>query len=117
MLVRRRDLKAAAFFVVEQGGKDAWRIKAREAEPIDRALHADERNRPHVADDAVIFNRLITHSQRDAPSASIRLHEGIAQNVRKDEKTILEATHIARGNEQRQFDQLAKLAAFTARQS
>src|SRR5580658_4888440 len=99
MLVRRRDLEAAPFFVIEQGGKDARRIETGETEPIDRPVHADERSGPHVADKAVIFDRLIAHGQRDAPSASIRLHEGIAQNVRKDEKTILESTHMARGDE------------------
>jgi hypothetical protein len=56
-----RNLKAATFAVIEQRRKDSWRIEIRVAEKIDRAVHACQRNRPHVTDNAVILDRLKTH--------------------------------------------------------
>src|SRR4029079_9393758 len=48
----RRDAKAAAFLIVEDGGEDARRIEVGQAEPIDGAILAHERGRAQVADQA-----------------------------------------------------------------
>src|SRR5580698_9408146 len=111
--MRRADLKMAPLLVVEKCGKDAGRIEVRETEPIDRSVDADQRRGPHVADKAIIFNRLIAHGRRLWAFKSIRFHECVAQNVREDEKTILEPAHVTGRNQEWQFDQFAKLAAFT----
>ena len=56
-----RDLEPASLLVVQDGGEHARRIEEGNAEPINGTVHADERRRPHVADDAVIFNGLVRH--------------------------------------------------------
>ncbi len=61
VLVRRGDVEAAPLFIVEEGGKDAGRVEVGKTEPIDRTLDAHQRDGPHVADDAVIFDRLVAH--------------------------------------------------------
>src|SRR5580700_4841103 len=55
------NLKAAALAVIEQRRKDGGGIEIWVAEKIDRAVHACQRNRPHVTDNAVILDRLKTH--------------------------------------------------------
>ena len=57
----RSDLKAAAFPVIENGAEDTRGIEVGKAEPVDRAVHADQGRRSHIADDAVVLNRLIGH--------------------------------------------------------
>ena len=59
----RGDAKPAALLVVEDRGEDAGRVEARKAQPVDRAVHADQRRRPQVADQPVVFDRLIRHSR------------------------------------------------------
>jgi hypothetical protein len=56
----RCDFEASPLAIVENGGEDAGRIKVRKTEPIDRPVHRHQRGGVHVADDAVIFDRLIT---------------------------------------------------------
>ena len=47
---------------IEQGGKDAGRIEAREAHPIHGPVGADERRRLKVADQAVVLDsRVVGH--------------------------------------------------------
>ena len=59
----RSDLKGAAFLVIEQGSEYCRGIKLRVTEKIDRAIHADQRNRLHVANYAVIFDWLKSHTK------------------------------------------------------
>jgi hypothetical protein len=56
----RSNLESPAFLVVEDGGEYTRRVKSREAKPIDRAVHADQGCCPHVTDDTVVLDRLIT---------------------------------------------------------
>ncbi len=62
------DSKAAAFYIIEYGAEEAWRIYIRIAKPIDGPAHAGERNRAHVSNDAVILDRLI-HDDWTGPCA------------------------------------------------
>ena len=39
----------------------------RYTEPIDRPIHADQGRGPHVANDAVVFNRLVTRHHLTKP--------------------------------------------------
>src|SRR5438552_1046073 len=54
--------------MVQDRTKDTWGVEAREAEPIDGAVHSHERNRVHISDYAVVRHRLISHSQNPHPS-------------------------------------------------
>src|ERR1700733_9287788 len=72
VLVSRAEAEVATLFVVEDAGEDAGRIEVREAEPVDRPLHADQSGGPHVPDDAVVFDRLITHAHSREKAATIR---------------------------------------------
>jgi hypothetical protein len=60
-LVEARDLEEASFALIENRGEDAWRVELRKATPIDRTIHAHQRDRVQVADDAVGLDRLISH--------------------------------------------------------
>jgi hypothetical protein len=55
------NLESAPFFVIQDRSKDAGRVKVWVAVPVDRTVHAHQRNCAHVADDSVIFDRLIRH--------------------------------------------------------
>ena len=55
------NLESAPFFVIEDRSKDAGRVEVWVAVPVDRTVHAHQRNCAHVADDSVIFDRLIRH--------------------------------------------------------
>jgi hypothetical protein len=72
-------LEAASLFVIQNGPKNAGRIEVRVAVPIDRTVHAYQSNSPHVADDSVIFDRLIGHyfvpslSENSLPSIQVNL--------------------------------------------
>src|SRR6266566_3003950 len=54
--------------MVQDRTKDTRGVEAREAEPIDGAVHSHERNRVHISDYAVVRHRLISHSQNPHPS-------------------------------------------------
>jgi hypothetical protein len=54
-------LESAPFFVIEDRSKDAGRVEVWVAVPVDRTVHAHQRNCAHVADDSVICDRLIRH--------------------------------------------------------
>ena len=60
-LGRWSNLESAAFFVIEDCGKDAGLIEVGKAKPIDRSVHPHQRDGVHVADDPVIFNWLVAH--------------------------------------------------------
>src|SRR5262249_10023055 len=60
-LVEARDLEEASFALIENRGEDAWRVEVRKTTPVDRTVHAHQRDRVQVADDAVGLNRLIGH--------------------------------------------------------
>src|SRR6516225_1436877 len=51
-LVETRDLEETSFVLVENSGEDAWRVEVRQATPVDRTVHAYQRDRVQVADDA-----------------------------------------------------------------
>ena len=55
----RLNAEEPAFVRIKQGSKDSRRIELRKAKEINRSRHADQRNRSHVSDDAVVFNRLV----------------------------------------------------------
>ena len=58
-LVRRPDREAPALLRVEDRPEQAGSVEALGAEPVDRALVADERNRVEVADDPVVLDRQV----------------------------------------------------------
>src|SRR5262245_55227184 len=60
-LIEARDLGEASFALIENRGEDAWRVELRKATPVDRTVHAHQRDRVQVADDAVGLDRLIGH--------------------------------------------------------
>src|SRR5262249_39783365 len=51
-LVEARDFEEASFAVIENGGEDAWGVELRKATPVDRTVHAHQRDRVQGADDA-----------------------------------------------------------------
>src|ERR1700731_3805150 len=60
-LIEAGDLEETSFVLVENRGEDAWRIEVRQAAPVDRTVHAHQRDRVQVADDTVGLDRLIGH--------------------------------------------------------
>src|ERR1700731_2584624 len=60
-LIEAGDLEETSFVLVENRGEDAWRIDGRQAAPVDRTVHAHQRDRVQVADDTVGLDRLIGH--------------------------------------------------------
>ena len=57
-----RNLEVPTLFVVQNRGKHAGRVEIRAAEPIDGTVHSHQRRCMHVPDDAVVLDRLISHS-------------------------------------------------------
>src|SRR4051812_13894894 len=55
---------------IEERGKDAATVEARQAAPVDRAIDANEGCRTHIADEAVRGNRLLA-SGAGAPGGRI----------------------------------------------
>src|SRR5262249_13065575 len=55
------NLEPAALLVIQNCSKDTRRVEVGVAIPVDRAVHADQSNGAHVADDSVVFDRLIRH--------------------------------------------------------
>src|SRR5262249_39631214 len=60
-LVEARNLKEPSIALIENRREDAWRVEVRKATPVDRTVHAHERHRMQVADNAVGLDRLIGH--------------------------------------------------------
>ena len=54
--------KRPAFCIVQERAEDARGIDVRIAKPIDGAVHPDQRHRPHVPDDPVVFDGLVRHA-------------------------------------------------------
>ena len=63
----RPDLETPAFGVVQNRAEHARRVEVRQAEPVERAVLADEGGGPQVADDAVVFDRLVGHGAGGPP--------------------------------------------------
>src|SRR5262245_27355287 len=59
--VERGYLKIASLFIIQNATKNARRVKVRKTEPIDGPIHSQECYRMHIADDSVIFDRLVGH--------------------------------------------------------
>src|ERR1700678_2046350 len=57
----RLNLKPAATLIIEEAGENGRRIEIRITKKIDRTVDANQRNRPHIADYAVVFNGLKAH--------------------------------------------------------
>src|ERR1700719_562419 len=55
------NLESAPFFVIQDRSKDAGRLEVWVAVPVDRTVHSHQRSCEHVADNSVIFDRLIRH--------------------------------------------------------
>ena len=55
----RGNPEAPALLIVQDRGKDAWRIEVRQAEPINGAVHPHQGGCAHVPNQAVILNRLV----------------------------------------------------------
>ena len=53
------NLEVAAFLVVQNACENTGGIEMRKAIPVDRTVHPDKRNRVHIADDAIVLDRLI----------------------------------------------------------
>src|SRR4029077_544116 len=60
-LVEAGDLEEASFLIIENRAKNAWRVEVRQTAPVDRTVHAHQRDRMKVADDAVELDLLIDH--------------------------------------------------------
>ena len=56
-----RDPEGPAALRIEDRAEDAGRVEVREAEPVDRSVQSDERDRVKVADDPVMLDRRIAH--------------------------------------------------------
>ena len=56
------DMEPAAFGVVEKRTENAGGIEIGRAMPVDGAVYADEGDGAHVADDSVVFDGLVGHS-------------------------------------------------------
>ena len=59
-LADRGDLEVAPFVVVENTSEDAGGVEPWEAEPVDRPVDANKRDRPHVSDYAVVLDRPVS---------------------------------------------------------
>ena len=53
------DTKKTAFVGIEEGTKDARRVETWNAAPINGAIFSHESDRMQVADDGIVFNRLV----------------------------------------------------------
>jgi hypothetical protein len=62
VLAGRGDAEATTLLIVEDGGKDARRIEAGQAELIDGAIHAHQRGRAQVADHSIVLHWLVAFS-------------------------------------------------------
>src|SRR4029077_9155898 len=68
LVPRQGNPKAPAFPVIQNCGKDAWRIEVRQAEPVDRAVHPHQRGGVHIPDKSVILDRLVAWLHVAVPS-------------------------------------------------
>jgi hypothetical protein len=55
------DAEPTALPIIENRGEDAGSIEVRNAHPINRAVHADQRGGVHIAYQAVVLDGLIRH--------------------------------------------------------
>ena len=77
----RRDLEPAAAIGVEERGKHGRRVERREAEEVDRAVLADQRDGVEVADDAVVFDgRVAVWQHRTCPEMLARSNDDSQRN-------------------------------------
>src|SRR5260370_945866 len=67
----RTNLESASLFVVQNRSENAGGVKIRETIPVNGAIYPHQRNGAHVADDSVIFDRLISHAIFSSDTASI----------------------------------------------
>jgi hypothetical protein len=58
-LEERRDLEASAALRVDQGCEDRRRVEVRQAEEVDRSVHAHQSDGAEIADDAVFPDRCV----------------------------------------------------------
>ena len=67
------NLEAASLIVIQNCSKDAWRVEVGVTILIDGAIHANQGDGAHVADDLVILDGLIRHGwfPQDGPTSAI----------------------------------------------
>src|SRR5690349_13925706 len=53
------NLEPPALVVVENCSEDTWRVEVRVTIPVDRSVHCNQCDCPHVADDSVVLDGLI----------------------------------------------------------
>jgi len=58
----RTNLESASLFVVQNRSEYTGGVKVREAIPVNGPIHPHQRDGAHVANDSVIFDRLIRHA-------------------------------------------------------
>jgi hypothetical protein len=83
-LVEARDLEEASFALIENRGEDAWRVELRKATPVDRTVHAHQRDRVQVADDAVGLDRLIGHFDTRLSKSRIECGQGLILDIQAE---------------------------------
>ena len=75
-LVEAGDLEEASFVFVEKRREDAWGVELRKAAPVDRTVHAHQRDRVQVTNYAVGLDRLIGHFLSDLSKSRIEMRLG-----------------------------------------
>jgi hypothetical protein len=63
------DLESASLGMIQDSAEHARGVEMGKTEPVDGPVHADQSGRLHVPDQAVIFNRLIGHRQKQGKQA------------------------------------------------
>ena len=58
---RRTDTEVSALPLIQNRGEDARRIEMGETEPVDGAVHPDQRYCLQVSDDAIVLDRQVSH--------------------------------------------------------
>ena len=69
---RRRQQPAAVLVVAEEGREAGARVEPRQAQPVDRAVPADEARRVRVADERVVLERQ-GHGARPYPTETVEM--------------------------------------------
>src|SRR5215471_6570997 len=60
----RTNLEMSTVLIVQQSGKNGWRVEVRIAQKIDRTVHSNQPDGLHVPDHTVVFDGFKRHRQR-----------------------------------------------------
>ena len=69
----RRDHPVAVALIAQQCGEAGRRVETRQAEPLGRAVHPDQRGRLHVADDRVVLDEACHRASSSRPARACAL--------------------------------------------